>query len=162
MAGYKGHIIGASLLYIGILVAIKECCVPSLTCSVEWLCAILAGALFPDIDIKSKGQRYFYWIMLALFLWLIVQQRFDVIALLSIIIFTPLLVPHRGLFHQTWFVTFFPCVVWMGMCIVIPTHSRTLFFSTCFFICGALSHLFIDFVWIPVMRSLGIVKKPVR
>ena len=62
MPGYKGHLSVALALYGG-LIAFLWHTAPSLQTLVVWFIAICAGALFPDIDTKSKGQKYFYWIM---------------------------------------------------------------------------------------------------
>src|SRR5438309_2217826 len=63
MPGYKGHLVGGTvafgLLFFALVgVVVRQ---PSMLIAGEWLLFALAGSLFPDIDIKSKGQKYFYF-----------------------------------------------------------------------------------------------------
>jgi len=69
MPGYKGHLVGGTvaygLLFFGLVgVVVKQ---PSMLTAGEWLLFALAGSLFPDIDIKSKGQKYFYYVIFLFF-----------------------------------------------------------------------------------------------
>lgn len=142
MPNYKGHLVGGVFTYALIIFIIGT--VPSVVTAVEWLFFTLAGALFPDVDIKSKGQKYFYYGVFALFCLLAYQGCFYHISCCSFIVLTPMLVKHRGIFHRTWFVIAIPILIWMGISISFPHLSQQLFCNTLFFIIGALSHLFLD------------------
>jgi hypothetical protein len=144
MPNYKGHLAGGFIAYtvtIGILLAY---CQPTFFTAVEWLLFTLAGALFPDIDIKSKGQKLFYWILLIIFVFLMLRKHFEILAVLSIIAITPLLVKHRGVFHRLWFVVSIPALAAFCLSMYVPTYASIIFFDTIFFIAGAISHLWLD------------------
>jgi hypothetical protein len=144
MPNYKKHLYGGIVAYIFILLFIIRC-TPSWGVALEWLFCALAGSLFPDIDIKSKGQKYFYHIILILFIILACKQRFVVITCLSFIVIVPLLTKHRGIFHSSVFLIVFPISVWLLMSCIFTHVSRLLFIDTMFFIAGALSHILLDF-----------------
>lgn len=144
MSNYKGHLAGGFIAYtvtIGILLAY---CQPTFFTAVEWLLFTLAGALFPDIDIKSKGQKLFYWILLIIFVFLMLRKHFEILAVLSIVAITPLLVKHRGVFHRLWFVVSIPALAAFCLSMYVPTYASIIFFDTIFFIAGAISHLWLD------------------
>jgi hypothetical protein len=152
MPGYKGHLAGGCVVY-GLMLGILYGCLPyedlakygsSPLIAMRWLICALAGSLFPDIDVKSKGQKYFYWVILAFFLVLIAQRQFRLLAASSIVAVFPMLVKHRGIFHKTWFVILAPLSLWMLLVTYAPAYSQILFFDMLFFIVGALSHLWLD------------------
>jgi uncharacterized metal-binding protein len=143
MPGYKGHLVGGVITF-GIVFACMYTSQVTTATALEWLGFTLAGSLFPDIDIKSKGQKYFYWIFLALFLWLIYQKMHRLLAATSVVAIAPMLARHRGLFHKTWFVVGAPFLVCAVVGIYVPLVAKPLFCATIFFVAGALSHLFLD------------------
>ena len=144
MPNYKCHLAGGIFAYGVALIAVILFILPSWATLCEWLLCALAGALFPDVDIKSKGQRLFYWVILALLLVLFVYRRLHMIAFMSIMAVIPMLVKHRGLFHRTWFVIFVPTVLGWFLCWQLPKCMMIIFFDILFFIVGALSHLWLD------------------
>ncbi len=163
MPGYKGHIAGGLLVYIaGIVLLQRTAHIPSLWCAAEWMICAIAGALFPDVDVKSKGQKYFYWVVLAIFMWLVMMKKLELLAFLSLVAITPMLVRHRGIFHELWFVIVMPLTLWAFMAMYEPCYARMLFFDTSFFIVGAISHLALDFKVVPALRAMKILKRPMR
>jgi len=148
MPGYKGHLVGGvvafGLLFAGLahLILMQQ---PSHLVMGEWLLCTLAGALFPDIDVKSKGQKYFYYVAFVCLMVLAYQQRFQMLTCFSFVMITPMLVKHRGIFHNPWFVIGLPLIVWCIVAIPLPHKATYLFVDTLFFITGALSHLWLDF-----------------
>ena len=110
-----------------------------------YLCCALAGSLFPDVDIKSKGQRLFYFLICILSIIIILKQQWHVLSVMTLVMFFPLMVPHRGITHQTWFVVMVPLIV---PCVAAALNPRLLlpaFVGYLFFVAGALSHLILDF-----------------
>jgi hypothetical protein len=148
MPGYKGHLVGGiiafGLLFI-VLMHLIFTQQPSHLMMGEWLLCTLAGALFPDIDVKSKGQKYFYYVAFVCLAVLAYHQRFQMLTCFSFVMITPMLVKHRGIFHNPWFVIALPFVVWIGIASLLPQKATYLFVDTLFFIGGALSHLWLDF-----------------
>jgi len=158
MPNYKGHLVGGlaayGLLY-GLLVGVLR---PSRFTAFEWLIFTLAGALFPDIDTKSKGQKYFYYGAFLFFVILAMQEQFHMLTCCSFIIMLPLLVRHRGIFHSPRFVIAAPLIVWIFVSMVMPRMVHLFFFDTLFFIVGAFSHIWLDFGTSTMLRRLFIRK----
>ncbi|HEB41493.1 MAG TPA: hypothetical protein ENI08_00545 [Candidatus Dependentiae bacterium] len=146
MPGYKGHLIGGVAAFgITLLVSTKIFALDySLVMAAEWLICALAGSLFPDIDVKSKGQKYFYWVVLALFIFCILWQKYKLLAGCSVIVVMPMLVRHRGIFHRLWFVILVPLAIWFFVSFYVPYIQQRMLLDTIFFIAGAISHLWLD------------------
>lgn len=144
MPNYRGHLKGGFGAFALIVLFAMPHYRPSAVTMLEWLLFAIAGSLFPDVDIKSKGQKYFYHIILILFLLLILNQQYQHLAIISIISLMPLLVKHRGIFHTIWFVMLVPLAVWYISTLQWPLLKDALWLDTVFFIAGALSHLFLD------------------
>ncbi len=122
MPGYKGHLVGGVAVFsIGFY--FLQPCSTSMLGAGEWLLCACAGSLFPDVDVKSKGQKYAYWLVLALLLFLIGSKNYSLLSVVSICCVTPMLARHRGLFHKTWFVVVAPLTVWF---LVSRTYSSLL------------------------------------
>jgi len=157
MPNYRGHVAGGCIAFCIALAALNSYCTSGFL-AVEWFMCTFAGALFPDIDTKSRGQKYFYGVILCLFIALIIKERLDLLAVLAICALAPLLSKHRGIFHHFWFVTLVPIGVWFLVGRFMPHLSDQLFFDMIFFIVGAFSHLWLDFYFVPTMRYLGLSK----
>ena len=144
MADYKGHLAGGAVAFAFALVFVTKRFHPTIATTCEWLFFSLAGSLFPDIDIKSKGQKYFYWFILLLLLSLSFRKRYDLFMGVSIIALVPMLVKHRGIFHRVWFVIGAPLLLWYIISMQFPAMSVPILLDAIFFIVGALSHLWLD------------------
>ncbi|HEB41982.1 MAG TPA: hypothetical protein ENI08_03115 [Candidatus Dependentiae bacterium] len=153
MPNYKKHLIGGLGAYAALLIILQRIIQPvSLLSAGEWLVCSLAGSLFPDIDIKSRGQKYFYRVILLVMIFLIIQRQFSLLATSSVMAVTPMLVRHRGIFHRLWFVILFPLAIWYIVSLSVPTISTILLFDILFFIAGAISHLWLDFGFWRMLR----------
>jgi hypothetical protein len=146
MPGYKGHLLGGIIIYAIALTLLQDYCA-SIMVAGQWLLCTICGALFPDIDVKSKGQKYFYWFVLAGFFYLIVREHYGMLAFCSILSVVPMLSRHRGLFHELWFLISLPVIAWFLVAYYWPGYMNTAFFYALFFLIGALSHLFLDRGW---------------
>jgi membrane-bound metal-dependent hydrolase YbcI (DUF457 family) len=143
MPGYRGHSVGG-LLAFGALRFALDSLNPTLLTSFEWLSCALLGALFPDIDIKSRGQNIFYLALavgygIALMAGKLAWSPFFVAAALF-----PMLMRHRGLSHNIWFAVAISCCVGIGLTIAFPTHTQAAWFDALFFGVGVISHLVLD------------------
>lgn len=67
---------------------------------IVWLAVMFA--LFPDIDIKSKGQLLFYRLLFVLDVCLVLAQLFREAAVLGLLALIPILSRHRGWTHTIW------------------------------------------------------------
>lgn len=144
MPNYKGHLIGGCVAFAAVLIILPPAYPTTLLTAFEWLLFTLAGSLFPDIDIKSKGQKYFYWMILILLILLLHTRRFIPLAAVSILSMIPMLSKHRGLFHRTWFIIAAPLIAWQIVALYFPAIKELFMYDMLFFIAGALSHLWLD------------------
>lgn len=142
MPGYKGHVVGGLLTFFAVYAAARSYIDSD---AAVGLCACtVGGALFPDIDTKSKGQKWFYRIIFLFLIALLIFQQFFFFAVLALLIGLPLVVDHRGLFHRLWFIVTLVGVVlalldWYHVAPLCDTIIPALFF-----IAGAASHLILD------------------
>jgi hypothetical protein len=152
MPDYKSHLSTGSIVFSIVLLLVVPYYTPSVTTAAEWYLFALAGSLFPDIDIKSKGQRYFYWFIFLLLILLATTKRFIALSIVSILAMLPLLGKHRGLFHKTWFIIGAPYLLWYIAACRYRMFADALFFDVLFFVAGALSHLWLDLGWRKMLR----------
>lgn len=109
MSSYKGHLFGGVLFFIPFVFVVGFFFDYHLLPLWQYAAqlAVLFGitllfALFPDVDIKSKGQKIFYWIFLLLDLALILRGLWREAAFLGLFAMTPLISKHRGWTHSFW------------------------------------------------------------
>lgn len=143
MPGYKGHLVGGAVSYLLLLSILmsQHTTVPTLF---GWLMCSLAGSLFPDVDITSKGQKILFRILFVLFITLLIMQRMRAALGVSIVSFVPLLVHHRGLFHRFWFIALIGFIPVVYVHIYAPNLYVGFLCGALFFIFGAYSHLYLD------------------
>lgn len=143
MPCYKAHLTGG---FVSALVLYSV--LPGAPCTLlrigELLLCALAGSLFPDIDTKSKGQKYFYRLFAVACLALVYARHYKMVAFMSIGSFVPLVVVHRGVLHRAWFVVGVPIALYGWYVLTTGAVSYRLGYDTLFFIVGALSHLLLD------------------
>jgi hypothetical protein len=146
MPNYKGHLIGGAAAYgIGLFMLVSiTASAPSWLTGTEWLLCALGGALFPDVDIKSKGQKYFYRIMLGILLFFVLSAKMALFIMFALLSLTPLIVRHRGIFHKGWFIVLLCTVLALFLVSSFPKDATIIVHDLFFFILGALSHLWLD------------------
>ena len=155
MPGYKGHLMGGAAAFGATYAAVSiaqlmPCGDPYLIASC--FATAMAGSLFPDIDVKSKGQNLFYWIILGLFVYFFYNKQYVTLSYIAIAATLPLLVKHRGIFHNMWFLI----AALAGLCYTlvccIPQHDQKIILHMIFFVGGAISHLWLDFGFARMLR----------
>jgi hypothetical protein len=143
MPGYKGHLAGGFFVFVVLMLLLSHCN-PTACTALQWLSCALAGSLFPDIDVKSRGQNWFYWALFAIFLWLFACKSYFLLSILAIISLIPLLVRHRGLFHKLWFIGMLAAGILCGVAAWAPAYFTMAAFDVLFFCAGVISHLWLD------------------
>lgn len=133
---FKAFLIGLSWL-------INKCW-PTLLLAIEWFLCSLAGSMFPDIDIKSKSQKYWYCSIFVILLAFIGRKKLTTVAYLSVFSFLPLFTNHRGLFHRLWFILSLSVSAWFWLAYLFPEAKNFIFYDIVFFTAGVLSHLYLD------------------
>lgn len=146
MPGYKTHVVGGALFYIGALFLVATYCIakPSIAVALEWFFCCIIGSLFPDIDTKSQGQMLFYKIIAIVLLVLLYKKKIALFIWAALLALLPLLVHHRGLFHKIWFIIAFSCASVFFVSHLYPAVYSRLVFDAFFFAIGAFSHIIFD------------------
>jgi membrane-bound metal-dependent hydrolase YbcI (DUF457 family) len=143
MPGFRGHLIGGIVTYLAILQFIKSMN-PPLSVIVSGFVFCIIGSLFPDIDIKSKGQKLFYSLCLVILCFFLYYERTDLFIGLSLLATVPLLVKHRGMFHQLWFLIFLSISTGFVVGGFYANFSGWAMKNALFFLAGAISHIALD------------------
>ena len=169
MPGYRTHAT-AALGCAALIVAYTHSDTPC----IEWLSltngtrliAGIIGGLFPDIDIKSKGQQLLYAIIIPLLVAALLAKQVVFSILLSGLAIIPPLLPHRGITHNTWFTLIAPlsgpALVW----VYCPQYLWQAFDLLLYFTAGCLSHILLDYGLIAFIRSFfsgkSVARKRIR
>jgi LexA-binding, inner membrane-associated putative hydrolase len=142
MPNYKGHVCVGIASYAALMYFIKPAV--SMLTMIEWFFCMIAGSLFPDVDIKSKGQKYFYRGMVFLFLYIAFRGSFCGLLLCGSVSFLPVLVRHRGIFHSITFML----IIALGAGFIAGFCTQTMFmplwYDIVFFVMGAIVHIVAD------------------
>lgn len=143
MARYKAHVLGGFCCYLIILLGCGFHGAPLLQ-RMEWLLWTVVGSLFPDIDVKSKGQQLVYTLLALLLLLLICAQRYMIAAWIGAAAMIPIVTKHRGVWHELWFLG---CITAAGsyqLMKIFPAASTRIMADAAFFGLGFISHLVLD------------------
>jgi hypothetical protein len=150
MSSYKGHLFGGVFIYMMIVVGAAFYTMMSKVSFaqlIEWLLCTLAGALFPDLDIKSIGQKWFYRALACASIVLLIYEKQQAFTIVSLCGLVPLLVNHRGILHRSWFILSVASIYMIVIAHVAPSYIEAAFVDACFFVLGAFSHLWLDGGW---------------
>lgn len=154
MAGYKGHIAGGLVAALACTFAVSLLPYEQLSTYANLLqgwqtlvgifIVAMLFALFPDVDIKSKGQSLFYWLVFTVDVLLIWNNQIQAAAYLGVIALLPLLSKHRGWTHSLVAAFVVPLPI-----IIIPYiySERLLAISMLFYgaaVVGYASHIALD------------------
>ncbi len=143
MPNYKVHVVGGAAIGIGAMMATGAWQEASLPTTIEYVGCAVIGSLFPDIDIKSKGQKLFYMALTATLLILLWYQRTTWFVALSLIGMIPLLLRHRGIMHHPWFISC--CAGIPALYLYANNHPYShLVIDLFYFALGAFSHVMLD------------------
>ncbi len=144
MPGYRAHAVGGVAAF-GLLYWVSSFYFsPSLPTILQWLSVAVLGALFPDVDVKSKGQGIFYKMMLICLVLLLWRRQMQLFVMASFVALLPVLVRHRGLFHRAWFLVAVPFGVAIAAGSSFPAYKESFVLVAGFFVAGALSHILLD------------------
>ncbi len=143
MPGYRGHMVIASICFASVVYFFTASML-QLSTLIPGFVFCMLGALFPDVDVKSKGQKIFY-VMLVLLLWYcLCTYRWDLFMVATFLGLLPILVRHRGLFHNIWFLFFITISVIACLKTYCFFGDKIGWQSGLFFLLGAVSHVLAD------------------
>ena len=143
MPSYRVHLVGGLLTYLLIIQVTKYADLSHYTI-LQGLVFCLLGALFPDIDVKSKGQKVFYTLLLVLLTYLIFYQKYCMFVVMSFLGVIPILVRHRGVFHHIWFLAAISCAGSLAVKSTCGYYEQVMLTNCWFFFAGAVSHVVLD------------------
>lgn len=145
MPGFKGHALGGSALFALIVFAgALYPCYSKPQLFIWFVCTVL-GSLFPDIDTKSKGQKFFYGALAAVLVILALKHAYAALTCVAVVAFLPLLSDHRGIFHTWWFLFLVIGGSTGGLLFLFPQAYTPILSGAAFFSVGVASHLLLDF-----------------
>lgn len=154
MPGYKAHISFAVFWYCIILLIVYRLYHPPLIWLLELGLCITMGALFPDIDIKSKGQKYIYTLFFVAAIPLLCMQYYMIVALVGWLFFIPMMVKHRGIFHDPLYMNMLIAALWCVWYIHYPFIAKRYAWHVICFIIGMHSHIMLDYGVILFFKKL--------
>ncbi len=159
MSGYRTHFTTAAGCGLLLIIA-TEHTTPWWTwlslMNIARIVASILGGLFPDIDIKSKGQQLLYAIVIPLLVASLLAKKIVFSILLSALGILPPLLPHRGITHQVWFSLIAPLTGPLLVYVYCPQFINIAFDLYWFFVVGILSHLVLDYGFVALLsRSLS-------
>ena len=141
MPCYDKHLLGglATFIPLAFIIGTKD---TTNATYIQWLFFSLFGSLFPDIDIKSHIQKWFYTMafITLCFLYLSGKKISPAWALLAI----PLIVRHRGLFHSPRFLLFLAISLAALFQFNGLQNYQDFRILALFFLAGTYSHLILD------------------
>ena len=155
MAGYRGHIVGASTFFAIYLAGLAY--VFSIDAAYEQFSALelvaiplalfglcLMFGLWPDVDTDSKGQNLFYTIFFLVDVVLIATSQFQFAAYLGLFAILPALGHHRGWTHSWWSMLLIPSPLLILPYYFLPHRplAGLPFYGAA--VVGYLSHLWMD------------------
>lgn len=143
MPNFKGHMLGGLVAY-GCITFFTGSQHSALSTHAIGLSATLAGALFPDVDIKSKGQRLYMKVLALILIMSIFLQAYIPLVFVLALFFSSLILPHRGPFHDLWFITAVLALVDIGLMVALPHRRLEIAMMSLFFLAGVISHLLLD------------------
>lgn len=148
MPGYRGHLAGAGIA-AAFTLSYTNWDAPTsqlLSTPNTWfMAAALFGGLFPDIDIKSKGQKLWYYALAPCMIIATWYKHTSLLAALGVLAVFPPLLPHRGITHEIWFIIVAPLSVPILISTYHPAHTILATYLYAYFVLGALSHIVLDF-----------------
>ena len=145
MASYKGHLVFSFLIVFGFIFLISNYLYqPSTKDIILYIVIGLLFALWPDIDIKSLGQRLFYSLFFVTDVFLILNRDYRTAAYFGLLIILPVMAKHRGWTHSKTAMLVIPLPI-----LIYPIWvTRSLDFSNLPFYCAAVigyfSHILLD------------------
>jgi len=165
MAGYRGHITGAIVFFLGYLALLvylysmnaayqQFSTLELLGYPVAMFALAIMFGLWPDVDTNSKGQDVFYAIFLVADLFLIATRNFEEAAYLGLFALLPVVSRHRGWTHSWWAMLLIPSPLLVLPYVLFPDRplAGLPFYGAA--LVGYFSHLVLDgLVWRALRRT---------
>jgi membrane-bound metal-dependent hydrolase YbcI (DUF457 family) len=154
MAGYRGHIAGATtggIVYAGAVAAAFNSQIddkPQFLAEPQLLAGLVVVSvlfgLWPDVDTNSRGQDIFYSLAFIADIVLIFTHRMEAAAILGLLAMTPILGKHRGWTHSLWAMLLVPAAVFAIPVLYRPDLLTLATLTYGAGVVGYFSHLLLD------------------
>ncbi len=146
MPNYKGHLIAGAVTFAATLYTLNHfgTPMPSTETMALFLLVTLVGSIFPDIDTKSKMQKYFYVSSAFIFPALLFTRTLNYVFLIAGLCIAIPCLRHRTITHNPFFILGLPGLMALYAVLFYPSTQQLVLFCYIFFVCGALSHIFLD------------------
>ena len=143
MPGYQGHTIGA-LFFCGLLYLFPFWL--PLAFPEKLLCVGITVffGLWPDVDIKSKGQTIFLSGFLIVDAILIQREEYKTASYLGLLIALPIISKHRGWTHNYFAMVLIPVIFYLVLLHYTGSHPLLLLPYFLAALLGYSSHLILD------------------
>ncbi|MFP4658365.1 MAG: metal-dependent hydrolase [Desulfonatronovibrionaceae bacterium] len=146
MSGFKGHMLWAVILggmAMGILLwfglVSRE---PGVLIGLGAL--VVLGALFPDIDTDSRGQRFFFLILAGFDAALILSGQYIWAAVLGFLALFPAMGLHGGWTHTWWAMLAVPLPILISPPLLFSAELSRVFMLYAAMVFGYFTHLVLD------------------
>lgn len=150
MPGYKGHITGSAIAGGAVIAAVMalgylhhQGVTPLQLVGLLGFCIL--GGLFPDVDTDSKGQNFFYGLLIIVDGALIYKHYYRWAAWLGFFAMLPAIGHHRGWTHTWWAMIVVGSPIVLIPMVLFGPEQRFVFLPFYIaFTLGYFSHLLLD------------------
>ena len=157
MPNYKTHLVGGLISFA--LVMRLALYLPVFNVNASFLPLAFAlsmiGSIFPDIDVPSKMQKWFFIASVGGILIALLTKHYHLFALLGISILFVAFLTHRTITHKPAFLLMFSLIPTLYVCYSMPGYTHTAFALYLYFTTGCLSHVLFDRTLTNLKRMVG-------
>ena len=150
--GFRGHALVTVLFFLAIVLFGRMLGVSWPTFGMGGMFMLLGG-LFPDIDTAGRGRRFFSLILLAAIVCCLLGKFYVTAAVLLAVTLVPLLVRHRTIFHNFYFLAFLTALFCWVFFLFLPHWWWGIVTNGAFFLVGCWGHLVADFGFLKSLNN---------
>ncbi len=158
MPNYKTHLIGG-LISFALVIRLAALYMPIFNISTSLVPIAFAlsmiGSIFPDIDVPSKMQKWFFIASFGGVLITLLTKHYHLFALIGICILFVAFLTHRTITHKPAFLVMFSLIPALYACYSTPEYTYTAFALYLYFTTGCLSHVLFDRILSRFKRLVG-------
>lgn len=158
MPNYKTHLM-AGVLSFALIMKTTSMYMPTFNLPIEYLPLAfflsLVGSIFPDIDVPSKMQKWFFITSIGgILITLLAKQHILFTILGTSIVFVAFLT-HRTITHKPVFLLLLGLLPTLYVCYKLPQYASRGFALYIYFSTGCLSHILLDKLMTKMNKMLG-------
>lgn len=158
MPNYKTHLVGG-LISFALVIHLAANYLPAFNLPTNYCPAAFAlsliGAIFPDIDVPSKMQKWFFVASFGGILIALLSNHYHLFTLLATSILFVAFLTHRTITHKPTFLLIFSLIPPLYICHSTPEYTYQAFALYLYFTTGCLSHILFDRTLTKFKRLVG-------